>query len=186
MDRTELAVWSLPGEAPLRGEVLKRTSATGPVLVRWQTGREEKVKARDPSVRFAFDGTHRLGWLLDPESLRTRFAEMPTEVIFDVLRDAAGEFLTTAVIKRRLVEVGLDGEAVAEALAAAKATLKTNWHVLVDGTKYAWSDLAVDPHAALRALKPLDALERLVHPAPKMSQAERDALGAAVAAGLAG
>jgi hypothetical protein len=178
VSRTEIAIWCSPGEPVLRGVVLKRSSASGPVEVAWDSGRSEKVKARDPSVRFAYEGSARLEWLLRPGLVQTLFRENPLSVIVDVIRDEQGP-ITAATIKRRLMDLGIDPGAAADALKAAKPSLAADRHIVITGTKHEWSEVPVDPHAHLRSLPPREALDRLVA-GVKLKPDEREALADAI------
>lgn len=64
-------------------------------------------------VYYAFDGSRRLEWILDPDKLRLQFAEDPASVFIDVIRDE-GRAIQTARIKRKLLELGVDEAEVDE------------------------------------------------------------------------
>ncbi len=161
MTRSELAVWSDHGEAPLRGTVIKRGGSRAAVLVRWDTGREDKIKPQDEHVRFAYDGSRRLDWLLDPDVLR----------------------LQTATIKRRLIELGIEPSVVETAFKRSQPSMKNNRHLVIKGASHTWSDVPVDPWATTRALDPHSALDRLLTTS-RFKPGERDALADAVRSGL--
>ena len=180
MSRSEIAIWTTPGEPPLRGVVLSRTSPRSPVLVEWESGRQEKVKANDPSVRYAFERSARLEWLTKPGLLDERLRTNPAGVIADVIRDEQ-ERLTLATVKRKLTEVGVDPDAAGSAIRVARHAIKADPHIVVNGSWYQWSDVPVDPYADLRALPASDALERLVA-SSKLKPGPREALADAVKA----
>jgi hypothetical protein len=167
---------------PQRGLVIKRGSASAAVLVKWESGREEKVKPRDPSVRFAFDGTERLRWLLEPGLLQDRFKGDPTGVFVDVIRDER-RAIQTAQIKRRVVDAGLDQDEVAKAFEQAKPAIRANRHIVIKGGSHTWSDVEVDPYADLRGLDPEEALSHLIN-TPRLKREQKDALADAIRSGF--
>jgi hypothetical protein len=182
VNRSEFAVWSPPGEPLQRGLVIKRGSPNASVVVQWDSGRQERVKPREPGVRFAFDGTERLKWLLKPGLLEDRFRNNPADVFVDVIRDE-GTIIQTATIKRRLVELGLDSEKVAKAFDRARPAIRANLHVVIKGASHSWSDVEVDPLADLRNLDPEEALDRLLN-APRLKADQKEALADAIRAGF--
>jgi len=177
-----LAVWSDHGEAPLRGTVIKRGGSRAAVLVRWDTGREDKIKPQDEHVRFAYDGSRRLDWLLDPDVLRRQLKSDPDSVFVDVIRDE-GKAIQTATIKRRLIELGIEPSVVETAFKRSQPSMKNNRHLVIKGASHTWSDVPVDPWATTRALDPHSALDRLLTTS-RFKPGERDALADAVRSGL--
>ena len=180
---TEIAVWTPHNEPPLQGVVLQRGGPKAKVLVRWESGREEKVSPQDPHVRFAPADSRRLQWLLAPNELRAEFDADPASVFTAVIHDE-GKAIQTATIKRRLTELKLDSATVARAFDAAKAALKANRHIVIKGAAHRWSDVPVDPFADLRSLPPHEALDRLIATRGLTSE-KKQALADAVRAGLA-
>jgi hypothetical protein len=179
---TEIAVWTPRNEPPLQGTVLHRGGPTAKVLVRWETGREEKISPKDSRVQFAPADSRRLEWLLTPKKLRAEFEADPSAVFTAVIREE-GKNIQTAVIKRRLTELGLDSATVAKAFDAAKPALKANRHIVIKGATHSWSDVPVDPFADLRGLPPHEALDRLIT-TPRLTLEKKQALADAVRAGL--
>lgn len=159
--KSEWAVRSVPGESPQVGKVVYRGGPRAAILVEWENGREQKVKPSDPAVRFAAADTRRFEWLHEPEKLRHQFHTDAPSVFIDVIKDE-GAKIQTLQIKKRVIDLGLDAEAVNAAFTSAKAILRKNPHVVINGAAHSWSDVPVDPLASLRALDPHDALQRLV------------------------
>jgi len=181
MAHVEHAVWRVPGEAPLRGVVVARPTKSGKVTVKWDDGREERVSQTDPVVRFAYDGTHQLKWLLNPDELDGQFRRDQLSVFLDVLRDSV-QPLSAVRLRKALIDAGTSPVAVKSAWDAAKPTLKNHEHVIVKGDSYRWSNEIVDPHADLRALSPESALQRLLK--GRLNQAEKDVLAEVIRAGF--
>jgi hypothetical protein len=162
--------------------VLRRGGAGAAVLVQWESGRQEKVKPRDPAVKYALDGSRRLEWLLEPSLLHEQFRTDPTSVFVDVIRDE-GKSIQTAQIKRRLVECGLNSDEVASAFNGAKTSLRANRHIVIKGGSHLWSDVPVDPYVSLRKLPPHEALDQLLT-TPRLKPDQKQALADAIRAGL--
>jgi hypothetical protein len=181
MAHVEHAVWRVPGKVPLRGVVVARPTKTGKVTVKWDDGREERVSQTDPVVRFAYEGTNQLKWLLNPDELDERFRKDQLSVFLDVLRDSA-QPLSAAKLRKALIDAGTSPAAVKSAWDTVKPTLKDHEHVAVKGDSYRWSNEIVDPHAALRALSPEGALQRLLK--GRLKQAQRDVLAEIIRAGF--
>jgi hypothetical protein len=160
VDRTELAVWRVPGAEPSVGVVLHKTTKNVRT-VRWDDGREQKVAAKDPVIRFAFRDTHRFKWLLDPDILESDLASDATDAFVAVLQDERGP-LSSRALKKAVTDVGIDDGVVAAAWARAKPSLIKHEHLIVAGDSFQWSDEVVDPYAALRELSPEEALQRLL------------------------
>jgi hypothetical protein len=165
-----------------RGVVKKRGSSKAGVLVEWESGREELVKAGAPGVHYAMDGSRRLQWLLDPEELESQFSRDPSSVFLDVVRDE-GKTIQSAQIKRRVVDLGLDPLKVSEAFVKSKPALRANLHVIIKGGSHTWSDVEVDPYENLRKMAPHDALDHLLTK-PRLTKEQKGALADAIRAGF--
>jgi len=75
--------------------------------VRWQDGREERVRIDPATDGFAAEGSALLDWLLDPASLARRFAEDSEAVLVDLIKSSYGEPLSMAAMKKTLTGLGL-------------------------------------------------------------------------------
>jgi hypothetical protein len=161
--------------------VLKRGGVRAAVLVRWDSGREERVKAGEPSVRYAFDGSRRLQWLLEPDVLTKQFASDAKSAFVDVIRDE-GRTIQAASVKRRLIELGLTAARVDEAYGRVRPSLVDDPHIVVN-RGYTWSDTPVDPWEAIRRLDPHAALDQLLQ-TTRFKPGQKTALADAIRAGL--
>ncbi len=182
VQRSEVAIWSEPGQPVQRGVVKKRGGPKAAVLVQWESGREERVKAGAPSVQYAIDGSRRLQWLLDRNELTSQFRRDPTSVFVDVIRDE-GRAIQSAQLKRRVVELGLEKGEIEKAFAESKAALAKNPHIVIKGAAHTWSDVEVDPYEDLRKMVPGEALDLLLNK-PRLTRDQKLALGEAIRAGL--
>lgn len=159
-------MWRVAGAEPRLGAVVAKTKSNVRT-VRWEDDESEgKVKANDPIVRFAFRGTHKLEWLLDPDSFDRDFRSNPGEIFVSVLRDERTP-MTASALQKEIVHVSGDPAEVKRAWAAVKPTFSQHKHVLTVGTTLQWSDEPVDPYAAIRRLTPEEALQRLLKGAVK-------------------
>jgi hypothetical protein len=179
----EIAVWSVPGEPPQQGTVLKRGGPRAKVLVEWDGGRQQMVAPGDPAIKFARAQTRRLQWLLDPTLLAKQFADDAPSVFVQTIREH-GTTIHTVSLKKTLVDLGLQKDDVDQAFNRSKPSLKSNLHLVVDGTAHTWSDAPVDPHAKLRSMSPRSALAQLLKPGARWSRDQKAALADAVRAGL--
>lgn len=164
MEQPEVAVRLLPGALPRQGVVVQRgKTAAAMVLVRWSDGEQEKVKPKDPNIRFAPDNTKRLDWLLEPGSAVEEFELNPLAVFEQLIREAGK--ITTKILTRQLVELGLDEAEVTKTHSDLKDELKKHPHITVASTAHSWSDAPkpppVGPFDHHLNLEPLDALELL-------------------------
>ena len=161
MGRTELAVWRVAGAQPEIGVVIDRPSPTAKVLVRWDDGREARVSPKDPVIRFAYQDSIRLKWLLDPDSFDEQFRSDPISVFVDALHDVAVASTWTALIKV-VSEVHDSPAAVKAAASKIKKAFAAHPHVAAtgDGKAYEWSER---PYGQLWRLTPDEALLRLRH-----------------------
>jgi hypothetical protein len=150
--------------------------------VEWDGGQEEKVKADAPNVYYAFDGSRRLEWILNPNKLRLQFADDPVSVFIDVIKDE-GKVIQTAQIKRRLLDLGLDKAEVDDAFDKSRPALRRNRHVVITSAAHSWSEVEVDPHKHLRNMSPPDALQHLLT-TPRLKAEEKEALADAIRAGF--
>ncbi|MEU4620251.1 hypothetical protein AB0G04_09780 [Actinoplanes sp. NPDC023801] len=174
MTSREVAVSRAPGEALRQGAVVRRRGPRAAVLVRWENGQEELVSARDATVKYAFEGTRRLEWLLKPGLLESEFRADPARVFTDVIRDE-GKKIFSLQIKRRIIELGLPAKEVDSAFLHAKSDLGGNHHLVISAGSHSWSDEPVDPYANLRSLPPRIALDRLLS-GKRLKAAEREVL----------
>lgn len=139
--------------------------------VRWQDGREERVRIDPATDGFAAEGSALLDWLLDPASLARRFAEDSEAVLVDLIKSSYGEPLSMAAMKKTLTGLGLSEAEFKKAWSSARPKLKRHKHVVARGTSYAWSDELLDPYADIRSLSPAKAFDRLLD--GRMSAAEK-------------
>ena len=154
----------VPGELAQVGTVVQRgKTPAAAVLVEWENGRREKVRPRDPQVRFAHQGSRRLQWLMDPDSIHEDFQADAAGVFAHVIQEAGK--ITALMLARRLGELGLIENDVKDALAKSKDELIRHPNIVRSGQTYTWSDepkpVPPDPLADLRRLPPHDALDRL-------------------------
>jgi hypothetical protein len=182
VQQSELAIWSEPGQPVQRGVVKWRGSSKAAVLVEWESGREERVRAGAPGVRYAMDGSRRLQWILDRKALESQFSRDAASVFVDVIHDE-GKPIQSAQIKRRVIELGLDPAEVDEAFVKSKPALRANLHVIVKGATHTWSDVEVDPYGDLRKMAPEDALDYLLAK-PRLTIEQKRALADAIRAGF--
>jgi hypothetical protein len=160
------------------GKVVHRGGPRAAVLVEWENGRQQKIKSNDPTVRYADTGTRRLEWLQDRQELHRQFEADPSSVFVDVIKDE-GTTIRTHQIKRRIIDLGVDAGMVEEAFLSAKALLRKNPHIVVDGSAHSWSETSVDPLTSLRSLSPHEALSRLVK-SSRLAAEKKDALADAI------
>lgn len=132
------------------------------VPVRWRDGDEERVRLDPVTDRIVVDGSVLLEWLLDPAPLIERFNRDAHSVFVDLIRDSRGAGLSTMNIKKTLTGLGIAESVVRKAWGAAQPTFKRHAHIVTKGATYAWTDTPRDPHADVRAMRPVEALDRLV------------------------
>ena len=165
MERTEIAVWRVAGAEPATGKVVKRTKSNIRT-VRWDdeghAPREQRIEPKSSTVRFAYEDTRKLKWLLDPDGLEAQFKANPEEIFVAVLQDLR-EPATGRTIQAEVASAGVDQVAVRRAWDSAKPRLEKHRHIeLIKPGKFAWSDEPVDPYAALKRLTPEEALQKLL------------------------
>lgn len=182
VQQTEVAVWSEQGQPVQRGVVKKRGSSKAAVLVEWESGRVERVKAGASGILYAVDGSTRLRWILDRNALTSQFASDASSVFADVIRDE-GKTIQSAQIKRRLVDLGLDKDEVDKEFLKSKTALRRNLHLVIEGAGHTWSDVEVDPYENLRKMPPEAALEHLLTKT-RLTGEQKQALADAIRAGF--
>ena len=163
MKQEELAVRLAPGALPRRGTVLQRgKTASASVLILWDDGDQERVKATDRSVGYAREGSRHLAWLLEPGLIDEDFNADPLGVFTEVIKEAGK--ITVTMLVRSLTQLGLDDRDIRDAYAKTKDALKIHPHIEVKGASHRWSDapiVRVDPYDHLRKLSPHEALDQL-------------------------
>lgn len=162
--------------------MIRRRGPRAAVIVRWDGGREEPVKHGDKSVKYAFEDTRRLTWLLQPGLLESEFRADPAGVFTQIVKDE-GKSIRTQQLKRRVVDLGLPADEVDEAFTQAKPLLAKNRHLVIKSGSHSWSNEPVDPYADLRNLAPHTALDQLLS-AKRLTADQKEALADAIRAVL--
>lgn len=149
------------GDGHRIGRLLERTDEG--YVVAWDDEPSPTTMRMLPlSVARVPEGSLRHRALIDLPGLAADLASSPEQVFLELLRERRTALRSQELVKS-LVELGIDSKAVSAAWKKAKPKLGKHAHVQQGGPPptYQWSDHAIDPHAALRALPTPFLLDQL-------------------------
>ena len=144
-------------------------------------GERALVRKKDPTVIFVPEGSILAKWALNIGELEDLLRTNPAGVFRSYLQEQS-DSVTEGSLVKVVTGLGFSLDEVRAAWLRAKPGLRSDAHVTARGVRYQWSEQPIDPHAALRALAPEAALQRLLK--GRLSEPQKLALADTIRAGF--